>query len=59
MKEKIEKKKLQYIDYACEIGDRVFWRTIKEERFEGTLIEWDNDTAIIKMDDGTEKTVDC
>ena len=53
------KKKLQQIDYMCEIGDRVFYKNFRDEKFEGTLIEWDSNVAIIKMDDGTTKSVEC
>ena len=56
---KKETKKLPYIDYACQIRDRVWWKNMAGERFEGVLIDWDNETAIIKMDDGTEKAIDC
>ena len=52
-------KKIPYIDYACQIGERVQWKTIINKRFEGKLIDWDNGTAIIKMDDGTIKAINC
>jgi len=56
---KKEIKKIRYIDYACQIGERVRWENIIGEKFEGKLIDWDNNTAIVKMDDGTEKAIDC
>jgi len=46
-----------YLVYGLPIGVRVWWKTILEVRYEGTLIEWDNGTAIVKMDDGSIKTV--
>jgi hypothetical protein len=36
---------------------RVGWEQINGEKFEGTLTEIDNGTAIVKMDDGTKKAV--
>lgn len=57
MKNKI--KKLPYIDSECIVGERVMWTNIAGERFEGVLEDWDNYNAIIKMDDGTTKIVQC
>ena len=53
------KKKLQQIDYACKVGDRVFYKNFKGEKFEGTLIEWHANIAVIEMDDGTQKSFTC
>jgi hypothetical protein len=53
-------KKLQQIDYACEVGDRVFlYKTFRGEKLEGTLVEWEDSVAIIKMDDGTTERFEC
>lgn len=59
MKKKIEK--IQYIDYACKVGERVWWTNFNwEKRYEGILIEWkENSLAVIKMDDGTIKEIQC
>ena len=37
---------------------RVAFETLAGDRYEGKLYEIDNGTAIIKMDDGTEKACD-
>ena len=52
-------KKIPYVDYACQIGERVRWENLKGEKFEGTIKKWDDNVAIILLDDGTEKTVEC
>jgi len=39
------------------IGDRVRWETIGGNVYDGILIEWDNCTAIVQLDDGTTKAV--
>ena len=53
------KKKLMYIDYACPVGERVQWDTMAGEHFEGVIIRWEGATAIVKLDDGTERGVTC
>lgn len=53
------KKQLRYIDYACYVGERVKWENMKGEKFEGRIKEWDSNVAIVTMDDGTEKAVEC
>jgi len=53
------KKRIYQIDYACEIGDRVFYLNLVGEKFFGTLIKWDDNIATLKMDDGTEKEIEC
>jgi len=52
-------KKIQQIDYMCQIGDRVFYKNFRNEKFDGTLIKWESNVAIIKMDDGTTEAVEC
>jgi len=52
-------KKIQQIDYACEIGDRVFYRNLRGEEIEGTLIKWDSNLAVIELDDETKIFVEC
>lgn len=57
---KILKKKLPYIDYACSIGERVEWKNLKREKFEGVILEWkENSVAVVKLDDGTIIEVQC
>ena len=57
---KIQIKKIQYIDYMCAVGERVWWMNLKKERFEGILIKWKEDElAVVKLDDGTEMEVKC
>jgi len=53
------KKQLRYIDYVCDIGERVKWSNLRGENFEGVIKEWDSNVAIVQMDDGTEKCVEC
>jgi hypothetical protein len=61
MKKQQKKKihKLKYLDYSCQIGERVYWENIVGQRSEGVIIEWKSNVAIIKTDDGTEKPVLC
>lgn len=59
MKKEKTIKKIPYIDYACKVGERVQWKTIVGEKFEGTLKEWNDNVATVLLDDGTEKTVEC
>lgn len=58
MKE-LKKKKVKYVDERCEIGERVYWENLRGDHFEGILIEWDNYNAIVRLDDGTTKAVQC
>ena len=54
-------KKLRQIDYECYLNERVFWLNIQGERFEGKIKSWnkDKDVAVVIMDDGTEKHIEC
>lgn len=54
-----KKEKVWQLDYACKIGDRVKWKTIKGDTFEGTLYDWDENVAIVKLDNGTFKSIEC
>lgn len=54
-----KQERLWQLDYACKVGDRVFWQNIKGERWEGELVEWDSNVAYVKLDDGTVKAVEC
>ncbi len=47
------------LDRTCREGERVCWRTISGDEFEGLLEEWDSNVAIVRLDDGTEKGVEC
>lgn len=60
MENKKSSKKIAYIDYACVVGQRVYWNTIGGQRFEGTITEWkENEVAIVKLDDGSVMEVKC
>lgn len=54
-------KKIQYIDYECNVGDRVYWINIAGKRFEGIIVSWNIDTCVatVKLDDDTEVEVQC
>lgn len=41
-----------FLVYGLSKGTRVFWKNLIGKRLEGTIEDWDNGTAIIKMDDG-------
>lgn len=53
------KKKVWQLDYACNVGDRVWWGTIRGDRFEGTLIKMEDNVAHVKMDNGEVREVEC
>lgn len=58
----MKKKKLnriKFVDESCEIGERVRWENLRGDYFEGNLIDWDNNTAIIELDNGEIKAVAC
>lgn len=59
MKKKTTQKRIPYLDYECKVGERVYWRNMKNETFEGTLLAWDENIALVKLDDGTEESVKC
>lgn len=60
MKKKKSIKKVSYLDYACEKGETVCWKTISGEKFEGIIKEWQEDNvAIILLKNGTEMSVKC
>lgn len=41
------------------IGEMVFWKTLCGERFNGKLIEWDSNVAVVLCDDGKTRSVEC
>jgi hypothetical protein len=59
MKKEIKKQKLSFLDYACKVGERVQWANIKGEKFEGVLKAWNDYTATVTLDSGTEMFIDC
>lgn len=59
MMKKTETKKMLYIDYACPVGERVFWLNWRKERFEGVITEWNEEVATVRLDDGTIMEVPC
>lgn len=53
-------KKIPFLDYACNIGERVKWTNIKKEEFEGVLIKMNEDClATVRLDNGNEIKVQC
>lgn len=59
IKEK-NKKRIPYLDYLSNIGERVIWTNIKGEKFEGKLIIMnENCLATLELDDGTVMHVQC
>jgi hypothetical protein len=60
METKKHSKKIAYIDYACQIGERVYWNNISGQRFEGIITEWkENEVAVVKLDDSSLIEVKC
>jgi small nuclear ribonucleoprotein (snRNP)-like protein len=43
----------------CRVGDRVTWKQLNGERFEGALRGWDSNVALVMTDDGAAKAVEC
>jgi hypothetical protein len=56
---KISVKKIPYLDYACKVGERVQWNNIQGEHFEGTLIAWEDNLALVRCNNGKEYTIKC
>jgi len=53
-------KKISYIDYECKIGEKVYWKNLKNDYFEGTIIKWlENDVALVKLNDNSLIEVQC
>ncbi len=53
-------KKLQYLDYMSNIGERVYWFNMKRERLEGVLVKMDEDfLATVRLDDGSFIEYQC
>jgi hypothetical protein len=40
------------LNINSKIGEEVHWKTISGEIYEGVLMEWDSNVAIIKTKDG-------
>lgn len=59
MKKKKEVQKIPYIDYVCRVGEKVFWKNLKGEKFEGRIKEWNDNIATVVLEDGTEMQVEC
>jgi len=61
---KIMKKteKIPYIDYECQVGERVQWRNVLDEHFEGVILSWNDDdilTASVMLDTGSVVEIAC
>lgn len=53
-------KKIPYIDYECKIGEKVYWKNLKEDYFEGTIVKWlENEVALVKLKDNSLIEVQC
>jgi len=52
-------KKIPYIDYECQVGERVQWSNLRGEKFEGVIRSWDDNLALVLMDDGSEIIIEC
>jgi hypothetical protein len=52
-----EAKRAEELRPDSKILSRVWWQTLDGRRHEGTLVDWDNGTAIIQTDTGTEIAV--
>jgi hypothetical protein len=58
-KKKVIKKRIPYLDYACQVGERVQWTDIVGKKFEGKLIKWDENVATVLLDDGEKEEIEC
>jgi hypothetical protein len=47
------------LDQSCVPGDYVKSETIGGVLHQGILIEWDSNVAIIQLDDGGRKAIEC
>lgn len=52
-------KQLRQIDYACLKGERVWCPILNGGKFEGVIKEWKDNIAVVELDDGTVKEVEC
>ena len=52
-------KHLRQIDYACLKGERIWFPNMRGEKFEGVITEWRDNIAIVKLDDGSTKEIEC
>ena len=55
--------KIPYIDYDCQIGERVQWKNMRGESFEGVIISWNDDDVVlsanVKFDDDSIVVIPC
>jgi len=42
-----------------QIGDRVTWSIVRGDQYEGVLEEWDSNIAVVRLDNGETKCVEC
>ena len=47
------------LDRSCQPGEYVKSGTIGGEEYRGILKEWDSNVAIIQLDSGGEKAIEC
>ena len=59
-KKEKRKKRISWLDYACVIGEKVQWKNVKGDKFEGKLIKMSEDyIATVLLDNGSEVEVQC
>ena len=49
----------QSLNSNSQIGDYVDWNTLRGVTYVGILREWDSNVAIVELNDGTMKPVEC
>ena len=52
-------KRIPYLDYMCKVNEYVQWTNMKGEKFEGRIKSWDDNKALITLNDGSEQTIPC
>ena len=54
------KVKLPYVDYTCQVGERVQWKDMADNIYEGVLIKWlEDNIALIELPDKSTVQVQC
>ena len=57
-------RKMNQIDYECKVGERIFWKNLQDEKFEGVIKSWRKDEesvdiAAVITDEGEEIEIKC
>ena len=58
------RKTMNQIDYECKVGERIFWKNLQDEKFEGVIKSWRKDEesvdiAAVITDEGEEIEIKC